>query len=158
MSSPCGQNLLHLMQGVFLQSISCITWDLEDQTGAVNVSYWLNTVHCMCTYTRACISLRKGTPVYVLLGWHCLNKQISKVSDYGRMVLKEIIRDFFLPLFYLLVIASGISWQKHREKRELQRWNQIRQRQISLKLLLSSPAAPFEHQSFISICLTDTSY
>lgn len=37
------------------------------------------------------------------------------------------------------------------------RWNQILERQIPLKLL-SSPAAPFEHQSSISICLTVTSY
>lgn len=41
--------------------------------------------------------------------------------------------------------------------RAVGRWNQILERQIPLKLL-SSPAAPFEHQSSISICLTVTSY
>lgn len=58
----------------------------------------------------------------------------------------------------------GISWQNHREKKWWERekggrggWNCILECQISLKLL-SSPAAPFEHQSSISICLTDTSY
>lgn len=98
---------------------------------------------------------------------------INWVSDYDRMKLKHLLQSQSGGFFSSL-IAHVCDWellrvvlretnelaktQRDRDvegKRERERGDEIRY--LSVKLL-SSPAAPFEHQSSISICVTDTSY